>query len=136
MFDEIRDEIKSTAEHFKREMPQEIKTLLTLAKSDLHNGPVYLDSDGDECSCFDDGAKRFEFAAACCAISGYLESISDLYHVEFQTCDECNGTGMDDDGNDCAECCAEGCKQYEESLSGTREMIIRQIVGNDLAQYV
>ena len=126
---EIREEVDSVAYHYRKEMPEEIKTLLTLAKYDLRNGPVYLDSDGDSVSCFDDGAKRFDFAAARQSISGYLENISDITVTQFHTCEECDGIG-------CEECCEEGCCEYEESISGTREMIIAAIVGNDLASYM
>ncbi len=134
---ELRDEIESVADHFRKGMTDEISGLVSFALSDLVNGPVYLDSDGEECSPFDEGAKAFDFSEAIAQIAAYLESVSDLVTHDFHSCDSCDGTGRDEyNEEDCAQCFGEGCCQYEETISGTREMIISAIVGKTLSEYV
>ena len=77
---EIREEIDSAVEYAKEIMPQEIRDLIGLASYDLWHGPIWLDSNGEACSGYDDNAvKQFDFGAACAAIGDWLDShVSDI----------------------------------------------------------
>jgi hypothetical protein len=114
---EYRDEVASAAEYAESIMPDDIKQLIRLATQDLHFGPVYLDSDGDECSCFDADAKCFEFTDACARIGDWLSD-----HVEDLQCevDYDEETGESD---------------YERIDNSARD-ICKAIVGAELIKYI
>ncbi|KGM36174.1 hypothetical protein [Inquilinus limosus] len=57
------------------EIPSNIKDMISLARMDLTNGPVYLDAGGEPCSCFDPYVKRFDFSAATDQISTALRDL-------------------------------------------------------------
>lgn len=118
MFDsmDIRDEIELAADNLRASMPDEIKRLARLCCSDLRGGPVYLDESGESVSCFDDGATPFNFSAACDAIAEWAESVSDI-EIETAYCEETDESQF-------------------ESVDGTREAILRELFGADLAPYI
>jgi hypothetical protein len=58
------------------EIPPEIRRLTSQLNFDLHYGPLYLDSDGEQCSCFDEGARQFDFARASDTVREWFDSNS------------------------------------------------------------
>jgi hypothetical protein len=76
---EVRDEIDRVTELYRETMPAQIKELIGKLNHDLYSGPSYYDSDGDECSCFDEGAEPFQFSTALAELREWLEdTIEDL----------------------------------------------------------
>lgn len=71
-----RDPVK---DYVAGQMPDTIKRLLSLAKVDLEEGPLYLDKDGNRCSEFDNDAEPFDFNSACRKIRNFFEDIGCLY---------------------------------------------------------
>ncbi len=113
---EIEEALADAVEHYLREMPEEIRTLINLANSDLYGGPVYLDAEGNECSCFDDGAKAFNFREAVAKISAYLDDIEDI-KIE---------TDFDPDTEE----------SFFERVDGSAQEILHTIIGRELARYL
>lgn len=71
---------KDIEEYWAERMPEEIKVLANKANNDLYFGPSYYDEDGNEMSCFDEGAIPFDFGAACRAIKEWCdENMYPLY---------------------------------------------------------
>jgi hypothetical protein len=64
---------KDIEEYWAERMPEEIKVLANKANNDLYSGPSYYDEDGNEMSCFDEGAVPFDFRAACRAIKEWCD---------------------------------------------------------------
>lgn len=120
MFDamEIRDEIEMATDNFKANMPENIRQIANLAIRDLHSGPVYMDDSGDCVSCFDEKAKPFSFESAVDEISKWAECINDVEMIEFSE---------DEDGDEI---------ETEIQIDGSREAIIRQLFGKELATYL
>lgn len=117
--DDIREEIDSQVEHFQGNMPAEIKALIRLANADLYYGPIYINEDGEKCSCFDEGAKPFDFEDACAQISAWVaENISDISVANYL---------VDDDG-----------AEYEDvdTVDGSENLIGRKLLGAELFQHV
>lgn len=113
---EIKEALADAVEHYLREMPEEIRTLISLANSDLYGGPLYLDTEGNECSCFDDGAKAFNFREAVAKIGAYLDDIED---IEIET----------DFDHDTEE-------SFFERVDGSAQEILHTITGRELARYL
>ena len=120
MFDsmEIRDEIDSAIESADDKLRADgLHNLRSLVIADLRDGPIYLDDDGESVSCFDDGARRFDFGAACQTLSDWADS--NIADISMES-------AYDDET---------GESEYE-SIDGTREQIITAIFGADLASYL
>jgi hypothetical protein len=113
---EIREEIDSAVSHYRETLPSNVKQAIQLCTSHLYHGPLYFDSEGNECSCFDIGAKQFNWNPSLALISEWAESISDL-SVE---------TSFDFETEE---------SEYE-SVDGTRAEILRAIVGKELTKYL
>lgn len=58
---EIREEIDSAVAHFRSTLPASVKEAIARCNSHLYHGPLYFDADGNECACFDEGAKQFNW---------------------------------------------------------------------------
>jgi hypothetical protein len=105
--------------------------LIGKARHDLYNGPSYYDADGEECSCFDDGAIAFDFVDACSRIDDALAEVSgiwiDLDAADYSTTEP--EPWEDEDG-----------ELYEPDYSCWQEVsaseVIRHIVGHELARYI
>lgn len=117
MFDqmEIQESVNEAIEFYDSSMTAQLRRLRRLALSDLNNGPVYLDSDGYECSCFDNGAKRFNFVSACKTLSDFADEISDI-SIETEYCETTD-------------------ESVYETIDGTREQIVKSLFG-PLAEYL
>jgi hypothetical protein len=87
---EIRDEIASASEHWRSKMPDNVKAAIENCNADLYNGPLYFNKDGDECTCFDDGAVRFDFTKGLATIREFTDTIEDVKMSDY--------VGEDDDG--------------------------------------
>ncbi|AWY09439.1 hypothetical protein vB_RpoS-V16_03 [Ruegeria phage vB_RpoS-V16] len=115
---EIQESVNEAIEFYDSSMTAQLRRLRRLrrlALSDLNNGPVYLDSDGYECSCFDTGAKRFNFVSACKTLSDFADEISDI-SIETEYCEETE-------------------ESVYETIDGTREQIVKSLFG-PLAEYL
>lgn len=111
MFDamDIQEELNSQVEFWDSAMPQNLREMRANAIRDLNYGPVYLDSEGEAVSCFDAGARRFDFAGACAALSEWSDQIEDI-QMESHYCEETDES------------------QYE-SIDGSRDQIMRALFG-------
>lgn len=93
-------------EYWTSQMSEETRRTMSLAQCDLRYGPIYLDKDGEECSCFDDFKSVHDFEAACQALSQWCSDTLDTVYIEpwcgyistFAPVDE-EPIGYDDDGN-------------------------------------
>jgi hypothetical protein len=115
---EIREAIESQVAWLEEVMPANIRRLIGIANDDLYCGPVYLDTDGEPCECFDDGATAFDFKAAIAEIGKWLDDVED---VRISCLD------FDEDGEEI---------EWQERIDGTADEIVRKIVGKELARYV
>jgi hypothetical protein len=116
MYDiDIKDEIEYAVDYYHAGMPDNIARAITLARCDLRDGPVYLDADGGVVSCFDEGARPLDFPVVCDDIRRWLECVHDL-EVE--------------------ECCEETEEPRYEPIEGSREAVVKALVGADLYPYV
>ena len=114
---EIREEIESAVAYARSQLSAETRLAISRANADLYHGPLYLDPDtGEACSCFDDNCARFNFSAACDQIRIALDEIDNV-QIEVSYDEETNES------------------EYE-SVDGSREEIVRQIVGKELFAYV
>jgi hypothetical protein len=114
---EYRDAIAEQVAYLRSAMPADIAAAIRLANSDLYNGPVYLDSDGDAASCFDEGATQFDFCGACDRIREWLDSHCDDLQEESSFDDE---TG----------------ESTYERIDGSARDITRELVGRELFPHV
>jgi hypothetical protein len=110
---ELRDEIDHMTEHYREVMPAPIKELISQLNHDLWGGPTYYDDDGEECSCFDEGAEPFQFSYSLECVRDWLDNVEDI-QVE-----------VDDD--------EEAGTSYYQSVDGSAREIIRALVGKELA---
>lgn len=75
---------KDIEEYWHERMPEEIKEVFDKAINDLYTGPSYFDADGNEVSCFDEGAIHFDFSAACTKLRDWAdENMTPLYLEEW-----------------------------------------------------
>jgi hypothetical protein len=111
---EVRDEIDRMTEHYREVMPPGIKELIGKLNADLYGGPSYYDADGDECTCFDEGAERFPFVAALAELREWIDdTISDVQmEVDYDP-----DTG----------------ESTYERVDGSAREITRRLVGRELA---
>jgi hypothetical protein len=113
---EIQDDIGLAVDYGREQLTPEIRRLIDLCNLDLYTGPLYLDSEGERVSYFDEGAKQFPFVSSCDAIREALEDIKDIeVEVSYD---------------------AETDESEFERVEGTRKEIIRGIVGKELLRYV
>ncbi len=77
--EDLREELAQHAAFCEEQIPQFVKRAIRLLNSDLYNGPLYFDREGEVCSCFEPGTRAFNFPAAAKMVMDYLEdSIEDL----------------------------------------------------------
>jgi hypothetical protein len=114
---EYRDAIAEQAAYLRSIMPAEMKRLINHANFDLYNGPLYLDSEGDAASCFDEGASQFDFCGACDRVRDWLDSHGEDLQEE---------TSFDDET---------GESTYER-IDGSARDIARELVGRELYPHV
>ena len=113
---EIREEIDSAVSHFRETLPANVKEAIARCTSHLYHGPLYFDRDGNECACFDDGAKQFNWSPSLDLISEWSETVDDLKVESFFNPDTEES-------------------EYE-TVDGTRAEILRAIVGKELTKYI
>jgi hypothetical protein len=118
MYDQVKEEIESAIAYQREVMPLHIADLISKAQSDLYSGPSYYDAEGEECSCFDDGAKAFDFKQACNVTSKWLSDIGDIRMTMFDIAEE---------GEEV---------EYSETIDGSGEAIMCALLGRELARYV
>jgi len=114
---EYNEAIEDAMQYHRSTMPANVKEAISKAKADLYAGPTYYDKDGNEASCFDEGAIPFDFKAACSLISEYTDNISDLKEIDYYT---------DEDGEE---------HEQEESIEDSAQAIVRKLLGKELAQH-
>ena len=119
MFEETEEMLEDATQWARENMPEEIKTLISLANSDLYSGPIYLDEEGEECSMFDEGAKAFDFQKACAKISDWINA--NIEDVKIEMMD------LDEDGEEIT---------WTERLEDSARQIIRTLLGRELASHV
>jgi hypothetical protein len=118
---DIQDEIDSYETYLTNTMPDDIRELIAKANNDLYSGPSYYDADGNECSCFDEGAVPFDFRAACKRISAWASDVEDVrVSVFYENEDDEEGELIVD----------------SEHVDGSARVILRNILGRELASYV
>ena len=110
---DLQEELDCATSHIESEMSADIKRDINLCNSDLYNGPLYFDAEGEECSCFDEGAKQFDFCGALRRVRDWANDISDI-QVE---------VAYNPDTGESA---------YERVDNSARE-ILRRILGKELA---
>lgn len=116
----------SIREHVAGQMPVNIHNLIAQAKSDLWDGPLYLDADGEQCSSFDHGAHRFDFCQACGDIADFFDGIGCLYLDEDGCVHTSEPTVEDPEIDNEPPLC------WEVS----RRDIVQMVVGEMLAPYI
>jgi hypothetical protein len=114
---EYRDAIADQAAYLRSIMPADIACAIDLANRDLYHGPLYFDSEGEQCSCFDKGATPFNFCGACDRIRDWLDSHCDDLQEELSFDDE---TG----------------ESTYERIDGSARDITRELVGRELFPHV
>jgi hypothetical protein len=117
MFDtmQIQEEISLAIEFHDSAMPENIRALRRLAETDLTDGPVYLDAEGERVSCFDEDSRRFNFSKACRVLSRWADVVSDV-QIEIAYCEETDESEYD-------------------AVSGSREQILKSLFG-PVAEYL
>lgn len=118
---QIDEEFQHAIEWRREDMPKDIRELIDNANSDLYSGPLYLDSDGEPCSLWDDGATPFNFTEACDKIRNYLSDIDDLTVIDL----------VEPESEDDAEWI-----EIEIKIEDSAEEIRKALVGRELYSYV
>lgn len=110
---------------------------ISQANADLYGGPLYLDDDNEECSCFDEGARRFDFSSAVAKIADALESISDVW-VDIQSGEVLTSEPDWDAVDTCTFDGEEAGLLYDPSdyVYFSCTLAIRAILGKELAKYI
>lgn len=104
--------------HLRATMPQDIREHAYLATASLYRGPIYLDEDGEECSCFDEGARPHDFRRSCEIVKDWAHGeIEDLYEDEL--CEDEEGELI----------------EYPVLIADSSD-IIRALFGRELARYL
>lgn len=134
-------------------MPGVLASVCSAINSDLYNGPLYLDSEGNEVSWLDDGARQFDFQRACKIVGRWFSRLGSFYigqesgHVTdrqpepyYKTgepCPYCSGTGTANDV-DCAACGGTGDEYLDEEpyIEVSPEELARENFGRELAGVV
>ena len=82
---DIREELELATDFARANMPARIRSLITLARMDLNNGPLWVDETGLAEGCMgEDGHTRFSFTDACSEIATWAEGIPDIQvNVDF-----------------------------------------------------
>lgn len=111
--EDIREEIENTVEYLRESMPPEIKTAISRLNADLYNGPLYFDADGESCSCFDEGAKAFNFSEAGKIVRKWADDTINDIKIE---------VAYDEENDD----------SFYESVDGSAREIARAILGKEL----
>ena len=122
-------EILQDAVAYQREiMPKEIANLIRQCNNDLYSGPSYYDPEGNESSCFDEGATPFDFVNACNTIRDYLDDIEDIRVTRYEyVYSEDSEDSEDSDFN------AEPEEiEYEERIDGSSRDICIELCGKEL----
>lgn len=85
----------------KAKVNEQTMHLIHLANSDLYYGPLYFDSQGEQCLWCDKSAKQFDFSAACQTIRDALDDLpSTVYynHMNEEIEDKAPEAYEDEDG--------------------------------------
>jgi len=108
--------------YWASKLPSQLHHIIDTANSDLYHGPIYTNGRGEWLSCFDEGARQFDFIRACQIISDKLDPISDTYYQDW------------------SECVSESEPDYDDDPEGwyiiERRDIISEIVGCELAHHI
>jgi len=115
---EYKEAIEEAVAYHLSAMPKEVKEAISRANTDLYSGPSYYDKEGNEMSCFDEGAIPFDFSAACKIISEYTDTINNIKETIY---------GVNEDAEEF---------EYEESIDGSSEAIVKGLVGKELFSYI
>jgi hypothetical protein len=114
---EYRDAIAEQVAYLRSIMPEDVAIAMSRANFDLYAGPLYLNDEGEQCSCFDEGATPFDFSGACDKVRDWLDS-----HCE----DLQEESSFDDET---------GESTYER-IDGSARDITRELVGRELFPHV
>lgn len=114
--EDLREAIDLEVENRLETMSDDVRKHIRLAQYSLMHGPVYLDEDGDPCSCFDEGMTPHNFTESCEIIRSYVDAIEDL--------------------RDELVCEEDECVYEEIPIEGTAREIAKRIVGAELLPYV
>lgn len=110
---DIKEAIEEQIDFTNEKMPETIKKAILNLNSDLKHGPLYFDDGGESCSCFDEGAKAFNFGNAVDIVKEYIdENINDIE--------------MESSFDPKTE------ESIFESIDGTRKQILKGILGKEL----
>lgn len=127
----VQQAINDWAKSIEAALPDDVKKEISHCNSSLFNGPLYLDSEGEPCSMFDDCDKTaHDFSAGCKLIAAALDNddaVCDLYIDEDGGVSTSEPEGEEIDGEWC------------DPLPYTRvdrKQVIAAIVGRELAQHV
>lgn len=70
----------------KTELPIEIRRQINLLNSDLYDGPLYFDKDGEPCCHMDPGAEQWNFSAVAHEVMNYLrDEVPSEVYVDMDT---------------------------------------------------
>ena len=114
-------------------IPSYLLSVINTANSDLYGGPIYLNKNGEEASCFDDAYHHaFDFSRACQIIGNWFESLpfDSLYWEEWSGCVMESLSQEEEIDGELIEPDYQGIYEIE-----SRE-IKRIIFGKELARYV
>lgn len=69
-------------------VPAALRRVAGAANYSLYHGPLYLDADGEDCCCFDDGARPFDFPRAVAILSDWADRCvpGDLLYESWSGC--------------------------------------------------
>lgn len=75
----------SIAEYIR--IPAVLQNVINTANSDLYHGPIYIDTNGNHVSCFDEYHHAFDFARATGIIAAWFNNMpGELYYEEWSGC--------------------------------------------------
>ena len=114
---EYKEAIEEAVAYHLSAMPKEVKEAISRANTDLYSGPSYYDKEGNEMSCFDEGAIPFDFSAACKIISEYTDTVESIKETIY---------GVDEDGEEF---------EYDEIAIDSSD-VVKAIVGKELFSYI
>lgn len=124
-YHQIAEEIDSAVDWYKENIPENIKNLIDNANSDLYFGPLYLDSEGEHCSQWDEGATPFNFTKACKEIGDWFdENVNDLVMIDL----------VEPDSEDEEE--SEDWREIDVKIEDSAREICKRLVGSELFKYL
>lgn len=127
----MRNPLDDYAAEIARRLAASVREDIANATHDLVDGPLYLDEDDEPCSCFDDGARRFNFSAAVDRIRGAFDGVGDVWVDLFSG--EVLGSepgGYEDENGEWVEPEWQYIRHYD------RRQVLAEIVDAPLLEYV